>query len=109
LHEGGVPPGRSFTTFSWGGYLDYALPEYHAFIDSRSDVYSQQLLQDYAAITALAPGWQGLLDRYAVRSVLLPASEPLAQLLALSPEWRCAAADASAVAVLCLRAAAPQP
>jgi hypothetical protein len=107
LHEGGVPPGRGFTTFSWGGYLDYALPEYHAFIDSRSDVYSQQLLQDYAAITALAPGWQGLLDRYAVRWALLPVSEPLAQLLALSPEWRCAAADASAVAVLCLRGAAP--
>jgi len=107
LHEVGVPPGRGFTTFSWGGYLDYALPEYHAFIDSRSDVYSQQLLQDYAAITALAPGWQGLLDRYAVRWMLLPASEPLAQLLALSPEWHCAAADTSAVAALCLRGGAP--
>jgi hypothetical protein len=107
LHEGGVPPGRGFTTFAWGGYLDYALPEYHAFIDSRSDVYSPQLLQDYAAITALAPGWQGRLDRYAVRWALLPVGEPLAQLLALSSEWRCAAADTSAVAVLCLRGAAP--
>jgi len=107
LHEVGVPPGRGFTTFSWGGYLDYALPEYHAFIDSRSDVYSRQLSQDYAAITALAPSWQRLLDRYAVRWVLLPVSEPLAQLLALSPERHCAAADTSAVAVLCLRGGAP--
>ncbi len=107
MHEGGVPPGRGFTTFSWGGYLDYALPEYHTFIDSRADVFSPQFLQDYASITALAPGWRDRLDHYAVRWALLPVGEPLAQLLALSPEWRCAAADASAVAVLCLRGAAP--
>ncbi|HEV2460327.1 MAG TPA: hypothetical protein VGS80_18370, partial [Ktedonobacterales bacterium] len=35
LHELGLPPGRGFTTFDWGGYLDYALPEYHVYIDSR--------------------------------------------------------------------------
>jgi hypothetical protein len=108
LHQEGLPPGRGFTTFAWGGYLDYALPEYHAFIDSRSDVYSQQLLQDYASITALLPGWQERLDHYAIRWALLPTGEePLAHVLALAPGWQCSAADDSGIAVLCQRSAAP--
>jgi hypothetical protein len=107
LHRVGVPAGRGFTTFAWGGYLDYALPEYHPFIDSRSDAYGQQLFADYASITALQPGWQGQLDRYAIRWALVPTAEPLAQALALAPGWQCTPADDVGVAVLCRRAAAP--
>jgi hypothetical protein len=103
LHQEGLPAGRGFTTFSWGGYLDYALPEYHAFIDSRSDVYSQQFLQDYADIISVTPRWQLLLDHYDVRWALLPVSEPLAQVLTVTPRWHCAPEDTAGVAVLCRR------
>lgn len=105
LHANGLPEGRGFTTFTWGGYLDYALPEYHVFIDSRSDVYSQQFLQDYADIMALSPNWQQRLDRYNVRWALLPTGEPLTQMLKMSPRWKCAAADSGGVAELCTRVA----
>jgi hypothetical protein len=107
LHRGGLPPGRGFTTFAWGGYLDYALPEYHPFIDSRGDSYSQQLFQSYADIITLQPGWQSQLDRYAIRWALVPVTEPLMQVLALTPGWRCAPADGDGVAVLCQRG--PEP
>ncbi len=107
LHQQGLPAGRGFTTFAWGGYLDYALPEYHAFIDSRSDIYSQRLLQDYADIIGVAPDWRRLLDAYEVRWALLPTGEPLAQVLALAPGWHCGPADDVGVAVLCTRARMP--
>lgn len=103
LHQRGLPPGVGFTTFEWGSYLDFALPEYHPFVDSRSDVESPQLLLDYLTISGLGPGWQTLLDRYAIRWALIPQSDPLAQALPLSPGWRCSPADDAGVASLCLR------
>lgn len=107
LHVAGLPAGNGFTTYTWGGYLDLALPEYHPFIDSRSDVYDETLLRDSMAITALQPGWRGLLDRYGIRWALLPVNTPLAQALMLVPGWSCAAADDQGVAALCTRSAPP--
>ncbi len=103
LEAGGLPEGTGFTTYEWGGYLDFALPAFDPFIDSRSDAYPQQLLADYARIEGVEPGWRVLLDRYGVRWALLPAGGPLAELLALSPGWTCAAEDSVGVAVLCTR------
>ncbi len=105
LHAEGLPNGTGFTTYTWGGYLDYALPEYRPFIDSRSDVYSQQLLSDYADIVALRPTWQRLLARYGVRWALVPRDDALTQALQLAPNWRCAPADDMGVAILCQRTA----
>jgi hypothetical protein len=103
LHSSGLPSGRGFTTYTWGSYLDYTLPEYHPFVDSRSDAYSQGLLRDYLDIIGLAPDWRGLLERYDVRWALLPASEPLTQALALSPGWQCRGADDQGLAMLCVQ------
>lgn len=104
LHQRGLPHGAGFTTFEWGSYLDEALPEYHPFVDSRSDVESPQLLLDYLTISGLGPGWQTLLDHYAIHWALIPQGDPLAQALPLTPGWRCSPADDSGVASLCLRA-----
>lgn len=103
LHDGGLPPGAGFTTYTWGSYLDDALPEYHPFVDSRSDSYSQKLLSDYLDIVGLSPDWRRLLTQYHLRWALLPRDAPLTQALALLPSWSCAAADDQGVATLCLR------
>lgn len=103
LHANGLPQGVGFTTYEWGGYLDYALPEYHVFIDSRSDVYSAEMLGDYASIIGLNPGWQQTLDRYHVRWALIPAGSPLQQMLAISSGWQCSALGNDGVATLCTR------
>jgi hypothetical protein len=104
LHQQGLPAGAGFTTYEWGSYLDEALPEFHPFVDSRSDVETPQLLLDYLTISSLGRGWQQTLDRYAVAWALLPRAEPLAQALALLSAWQCAPADEQDVAVLCTRA-----
>ena len=105
LQTQGVPAGRGFTTYEWGGYLDFALPGYHVFVDSRSDAYSQRLLQDYATIVSLGAGWRDLLRAYDIRWALLPTTSSLAQVLALSSGWRCVGADSVGVATLCTRSA----
>ena len=104
LRAEGLPAGRGYNPYEWGGYLDEALPEYHVFIDSRSDVYSRQFLADYITITDVAPGWDRLLAHYQVRWALLQSSAPLEQALALSG-WRCQAEDRQGVATLCVEPA----
>jgi hypothetical protein len=102
LRADGLPDGRGYNPYEWGGYLDQALPEYHVFIDSRSDVYSSQFLADYITITDVAPGWDHLLVHYDVQWALLPSGAPLRQALALAG-WRCQAEDRQGVASLCVR------
>lgn len=109
LHQAGLPPGRGFNTVEWGGYLTYALPEYHVFIDSRSDFYGQPLLRDYLTIIAVAPGWQQTLDRYQVRWALLPAAAPLTRVLALSAGWSCRPLGSDGVAALCVQTSPGSP
>jgi hypothetical protein len=107
LRRDGLPAGRGFNPYEWGGYLDFALPEYHVFIDSRSDVYSAQLLNDYLTITQVKPGWSRLLDQYQIRWALIQADAPLRQALALSG-WRCQPEGGDGVAALCVRENTPQ-
>lgn len=109
LRQTGLPAGNGFNTVEWGGYLTYALPEYHVFIDSRSDFYGQAILRDYLTVLDVAPGWSSVLDRYHVRWALLHQGTALAQVLALSPGWSCAPMDHDGLAVLCVQHAAPGP
>ncbi|HEX8733307.1 MAG TPA: hypothetical protein VF725_14760 [Ktedonobacterales bacterium] len=106
LRAEGLPAGRGFNTYEWGGYLDVALPGYHVFIDSRSDVYDERFLADYITIIDVAPGWQRLLDRDGVRWALLPSGGALRQALALAG-WQCRAEDDQGVASLCVRPPGP--
>jgi len=107
LAKNGLPPGNGFTTYTWGSYLDYALPAFHPFVDSRSDAYGPHILQQYLDIVGIAPNWSSLLDQYHIRWALLPVDEPLAQVLALRPGWICQPADDVGVAVLCREQAGP--
>jgi hypothetical protein len=106
LRTTGLPTGRGFNTVEWGGYLTYALPEYHVFIDSRSDFYGEAVLRDYLTILDVGPAWQRTLDAYHVQWALLPLSAPVAGAMEASDEWSCRAMDRSGVAILCLRTGA---
>lgn len=107
LRAEGLPAGRGYNPYEWGGYLDQALPAYHVFIDSRSDVYSEKYLADYLTIINVSPGWNRLLDHYQVQWALLPSGAPLREALALAG-WQCHAEDNQGVASLCARPAALQ-
>jgi hypothetical protein len=79
---------KVLTTDQWGDYLIYSLhPEYHAFIDGRSDFYDPQVRDDYLALMGAAWNWESLLDRYEFDSALLPLDWPLGSLLKSSPDW----------------------
>ena len=83
------PAGRIFTKDQWGGYLIYRFAgRAKVFMDGRSDFYGKDLLETYAQITEVKPGWDTALKKYDVRFVLVPPDNALSSVLQLSPGWK---------------------
>lgn len=57
------------------------------FYDDRFDMYPADLSEDYGVLNDGGPGWQDVLDRRGVDTVVWRRDLPLAQLLAQSPDW----------------------
>ncbi len=72
-----TPPGRLFNSYNWGGYLTWELPEYPVFIDGRTDLYNDEVINQWLLVVGAEPGWQDVLDRWQVRLILLEPGTPL--------------------------------
>jgi len=93
--------GEVFAYYDWGGYTIYKLyPKYRVFVDGRSDLYADDLLQQFQTAVQLRTGWREVLDRWGVRAVLLPRQAALAQALVLDPNWHLEYRDAQALLLL---------
>lgn len=75
------PPGRLFNAYNWGGYLLWSLPEYPVFIDGRTDLYDDPIINQWLTVVRGDPGWEAVLDRWDVRLVLLEPGMPVVRLL----------------------------
>jgi hypothetical protein len=71
------PPGKLFNSYNWGGYLLYELPEYPVFIDGRTDLYDDQLVNEWLQIVRAEHGWREELDQWGVGLVLVEPGAPL--------------------------------
>jgi hypothetical protein len=80
--------GNLFSQFDWGGYLIYAnYPRQRVFIDGRSDVYGQALVDDYVSVVEVLPNWRQVLDKYSIQLVLVDRDGPLAVEIGRDPQW----------------------
>jgi hypothetical protein len=90
--------GRLFNEYTWGGYLIYkGIP---AFIDGRDDVYlaSTNVFQDYVQAMKLDVDPDMVLQKYGVKTVLLPNGAPLNRYLDAEPQkWKVSYRDKVAV------------
>jgi hypothetical protein len=74
--------GRIFNAYNWGGYLMWALPGVPVYVDGRTDLYGDEILGEWVRVVQASEGWQAVLDRRAVRRVLLEPDRPVTRLLA---------------------------
>ncbi|GAC1697035.1 MAG: hypothetical protein NVS9B6_04870 [Candidatus Limnocylindrales bacterium] len=71
--------GLVLNEYDWGGFLILRAPGRPVFIDGRLFPFtSAGVLEAYREAVELRPGWREVLDRYAVRQVLLRPDRPLA-------------------------------
>ena len=71
------PVGRMFNSYNWGGYLLWVLPQYPVFIDGRTDLYDDALVNEWIRVVQAKPGWQEVLERWEVGWVLVEPGLPI--------------------------------
>jgi hypothetical protein len=93
------PPGPILNHYNWGGYFIWKLyPEYKVYIDGRADLYGDAFMDEFAS-TYYVKGdlWRSPLDRWGIRTVILPPDAPLVTALAAMPDWKTIYTDNQAV------------
>jgi hypothetical protein len=91
-----------YNDYDWGGYLIYK--HVPVFIDGRTDFYRAPMIDDYATIGRVQPGWQQLVSSYGIDLMLLRPQSHLARTLRTEPGWREVYSDSTA-SVFALRSA----
>lgn len=94
------PAGRLFNTYNWGGYLLWALPEYPVFIDGRTDLYSDEIINEWMQVMRAEAGWEKVLDDYQVNLILIERASLLRRILEINPGWNQVYEDELAVMFL---------
>jgi hypothetical protein len=90
--------GKIWSEATVGGYVSWHLPKARVFLDGRTDLYPVDVLEDYSAAMAAAPGWEDILDRRDPDLLLLPVNAPLASAAAASEKWRAIYWDPDSIA-----------
>jgi hypothetical protein len=71
--------GPLFNHYDWGGYLIWRLsPEYRVFVDGRADLYGDKFLKEFSGAYSLTGDWKAPFEQWAIRTVVIPVSCPLA-------------------------------
>jgi hypothetical protein len=70
-------------------YAELAYPggDQPVFMDDRFDMFPDQVIADFMLVSRAGPGWERVLDRYDVETIVWDGSRPLVQLLRQSGEW----------------------
>ena len=79
-----LPERNLFSSYNWGGYLIWTLPEYPVFIDGRTDLYGDKTINQWIQVVQADPGWNEVLDEWNVNTVLIERTWPINSVLAQS-------------------------
>ncbi|MFQ5942920.1 MAG: hypothetical protein ACE5JF_05140 [Anaerolineales bacterium] len=74
------PRGPLLNSYNWGGYVIWSLyPRYLSFVDGRTDLFDDAILEEYLDVWRGNDGWQEALDRWDIQLVLIEKDAPLAR------------------------------
>jgi hypothetical protein len=88
--------GNLFNEYNWGGYLIYHLPEMPVFVDGRTDLFGDEVLNDYLEVTRIGENWRGIIDEYDLGLMLLQKQTILSS-FAIQDGWSVLYADELAI------------
>lgn len=91
------PPGALFNSYNWGGYLIWAAyPEYLTFVDGRTDLFDDEILETYLLAWRAEPGWRAVFREWDIHVALIEPEAPLTEAL-LDAGWEVRYSDDRAV------------
>ena len=72
------PTKNLFNTYNWGGYVIWELhPDFLSFVDGRTDLFDDEILDDYLISWRGLPGWEQVFETWDIEIVLLEPWAPL--------------------------------
>jgi len=89
-------PVALFNDYNWGGYLIYHLQEEPVFVDGRTDLFGDEILDDYLAVIRVDEGWEMILKDYDLDTLLLRSDSNLSKAADLQG-WKIVYSDDLAV------------
>ena len=82
------PPGRMFNPYTGGGYLAWTLwPDYRVFVDGRTDLYGDEVLNEYITVQLAQSGFREVLEQYGINLILTYPGDSLSTQLECAREW----------------------
>ena len=63
--------GNMFNSYNWGGYLLWALPERKVFIDGRTDLYNDEVIQEWLNVVQVKSDWEQVLKKWDIQFILM--------------------------------------
>lgn len=75
------PAGPLFNSYNWGGYLLWNLRDYPVYVDGRTDLYDDGLLNEWLDIVSAEEGWQSKLEQWGANLILVEPSWALNKVL----------------------------
>jgi hypothetical protein len=79
-----VPPGTNLYVWQpWGSWFEFALPHDRVFVDSRIELFSEAVWEEYNDVRLASGAWSSILGRYDVGAVVIDAEN-----VALLPRLR---------------------
>jgi len=97
--EANKPEGKLLNEYNSGGYLVWALRDYPVFVDGRTDMYGEGILQDWMNLVQAGKDSDGLMKKYDIGIVMVDPGRPLVNGL-VREGWRKAYEDTQAVILL---------
>ncbi len=77
IRSNGLTNERCLNSYAWGGYISWTLPEMKIFIDGRTDLYGEQIIQDWLNMINAEENWQKEFDNYDITCVFLEKNYPI--------------------------------
>jgi hypothetical protein len=78
-----------FNNDEFGDYIIFAAwPQYHVFMDGRSDMYGEKLGSAYLKVANAQPGWKEVLKHYNIDWVIFDTNSALTATLREQTDWQ---------------------
>lgn len=82
--------GNMFNNDEFGDYIIYsAYPQYRVFIDGRiGAAYDSERVKEYAKVIFFEPGWEKVIEKYAINWIIFDTNSILSRFLVEKIEWK---------------------
>jgi hypothetical protein len=84
-----APGDRLFAAQRWGSWFEWVTPRNPVLVDSRIELFPDEVWDDHLAVSRGDPGWQAILERWDVAVVVASATEQAGLLATIGtdPGW----------------------